>query len=490
MAARLSPVVGLLLVLGVALVLWQWLAVERSADSAVVTTYGFSEYPCADALRIDLAWRCARLTTPEGFILEVRRLKGDGSDGKAPLIYLQGGPGVDAGFSPKELQSWQSWRDFAGLERDLILMQRRGTSPDSRWRCPQYESLGRKLLAQSLSLQREFELGRATLLQCLETLNGFDPRQFGTWHNRADLAALVRLWDFTEFNLYGASYGSRLAIAAADLPGLNTLVLDAVYPPGVGGVAQWPSVFGDSINRFAAACASDQACRTAWRQYYPQQVLNRDNLLAALSNTLEYLARLPVQVDVSLDGLPQRVAINDQRFIAAFFAASYRRDRWALAVRAMAGAPQRARKDMVPLIERYANQVVSESVNSLVFLAVDCRDNPLGTKQDYQQQVKQLAGLGRYLERGWNDQVCHLWPKADPPAVPNLPERVKVIMINGAFDPITPSHWAEQLQSSWQGSELTVFPATGHVVMGENPCVLAQLEALLSGQRRRLENCR
>ncbi|WP_020210485.1 alpha/beta hydrolase [Gilvimarinus chinensis] len=448
--------------------------------------YSLQEYPC---LKPAASWRCARLVTPDGFELEVRRLVAAEPDSSVPLIYLQGGPGLDAGFSSSDLEYWQSWRDFAGLKRDLVLMQRRGTDPNSPWRCSQYERLGRKLLGRSVSLQEEFELGRTALSQCLDSLPGFNPRHFGTRQNRADLEALVRLWDFTEFHLYGASYGSRLAIAAADISGLNTLVLDAVYPPGKGGVAEWPTLFGGALDRFAAACESDTSCHEMWQQYYLGRNLDRHNVLEQLHSSLDYLARFPVQVDVMLEGLPQRVVLNDHRFMAAFFAASYRRDRWASAVQAIAAARTRDRKALAPLIERYANQVVSTSVNSLAFFAVDCRDNLPGEEDTYEERVASLGFAGQYVERGWRDQMCHLWPSAEPPVIPTLTNNVRVAMVNGVSDPITPAYWAVQLQKQWADSELTLYPRTGHVVMGEQPCALEQLEIVLSGEQSRFSAC-
>ncbi|MCP8898889.1 alpha/beta hydrolase [Gilvimarinus xylanilyticus] len=490
MAKGVAAVIALLGAVALAIAVWFGAQTSPEQTSAETTGYQYRAAPCNPALA---DWECGQLLTPDGFELAVRRLAYKGEDKKAaPLFYLQGGPGLDADFSESGLRYWESWRDYAQLKRDLIVMQRRGTDPQSSLRCRGVERLGKKFLAQSIPPAQESRIAKKALLDCIAAKPLFDPQAFGTRHNFADLQALIEQLGLSQFHLFGVSYGSRLAIAAAATPGLQTLVLDSVYPPDAGGVASWPVVLGQAIDRFASACGSQPECVSAWQQAYPDVPLNRDQFISRLQSALEYLARLPVKVDIALDGLPQRVLVSDHRFIAALFAASYRRDRWSLAIRAMAGARKRDREAIAPLIERYANQVVSKAVNSLAFLAVDCRDNPIGLERDYRQLLVQRPLLKPYLESAWQDQICHDWPLAEPPHWPrweNDVGRPKVVIVAGEFDPITPARWAEGLAQRWPQSQLTQYSGIGHGVMGEKPCALAQLESVLSGQSRAFAVC-
>lgn len=490
MAKGVATVVALLGAVVLAIAMWFSTQPRSDKASAETTGYQYRVHPCKPGLP---EWECGQLLTPNGFKLAVRRLVYSGEDKKsAPLFYLQGGPGLDADFSEPGLRYWQSWRDYAGLKRDLIVMQRRGTDPQSSLWCREVERLGKQFLAQRITPAKESRLAKKALLDCLATKPLFDPRAFGTRHNLADLQALIEQLELNQFHLFGVSYGSRLAIAAAATSGLQTLVLDSVYPPGTGGVATWPVVLGQAIDRFASACRSQPDCVKAWQEAYPNAPLDRDQFISRLQSALDYLARLPVKVDITLDGLPQRVLVSDHRFIAALFAASYRRDRWPLAIRAMAGAPRRDRDAMAPLIERYANQVVSTAVNSLAFMAVDCRDNPIGSERDYRQLLATRPLLKPYLENAWQEQMCHDWPQAEPPLWPQWEKNVrrpKVVIVAGEFDPITPARSAEDLVQRWPQSQLTQYSGIGHGVMGEKPCVLAQLESVLSGRSRAFAAC-
>src|SRR5690606_22878148 len=114
--------------------------------------------------------------------------------------------------------------------------------------------------------------------------------------------------------------------------------------------------------------------------------------------------------------------------------------------------------------------------NSLAFLAVDCRDNNLGTRADYQAAL--APWLTPYIGSLWETSICQQWP-AEPLHLPSEPV-VPVVLLAGASDPITPASWAAELQQAWPASELVIFPQVGHSVLWSENCALEQLEVYLS----------
>lgn len=455
-------------------------------------TYRLVWLPCRDTGDVLPDVDCARLlTSGDTFELDVAVLRYTESDKQAsPLVYLQGGPGLRLEMDKAALVSWRHFRDYAGLKRDLILINRRGTGPRAPWQCPAYESLGRELLEADLTLAQEWARGRKALDDCLAELAGFNPKALGTQHSVQDIKALVSLLGLDAWHLLGVSYGTRLGLALADAPGLQSMVLDSVYPPAEGGVSVWPQTLAGALEQFAAACASEASCAEQWHSRFPDLALDKDSFLSQLYGLLDELARMPMRVDVRVEGLPKRVLVNDNRFLAAVFAASYHHRRWSALVAALADGRARERKAVAALMDTFVQQALSDSVNTLTFLAVDCRDNPVGQEAAYNRQVARYPELAAYTQTLWRDQICHQWPAAKPPVLPDLSHsRARVMLLSGEFDPITPPQWSASLQRVYPQIHRSEFPATGHHILGARPCALAQLEDFISARRERIVSC-
>jgi len=432
------------------------------------------------------------LDTPTGelaFRLPVVIIRASGAGRQSdPLLYLQGGPGAPARLDRSGIQAWQGWLDYADLKRDLILMDRRGagrSEPDLS--CAQYDRFSRDILNENTELLQELEQGSEVLQRCHQALvqqKQFDPNAFGTEANARDIAALMEKLDYSEWNLLGVSYGSRLAMAVATLPEVQSagrvrsLILDSVYPPDQGGLLTWPRVMTEGMERFIRWCADAEGCAGS-----------QDRLDEQLTEALAKLRREPMAVRISRwqNGGSQRIVINDHRLLSAVFNAIYQRHRWPDIPQALAAVQARDPDRLKPLIEPFVNLALDEDFSSFAFMAVDCQDHILGSERDYREQVEAYPRFARYLEPLWRWQSCQWLGAAEKPMeLPAAPE-VPTLMLSGELDPITPLQWAQDLAERWPRSQLYRAKGVGHSVVGSDSCVHGKLVVFLNNPKEKWE---
>ncbi len=208
--------------------------------------------------------------------LFVARLPARAPQGNAPILYLEGGPG---GAASQAIQSLAE--SSLNLIYDFIVIDQRGSGLS--WpslNC--YE-------AEDEAVESEL----AWLKDCYERL-----RAEGAWlpaynsaENARDMHDLLAALDISEANLYGISYGARLAMTLArDYPQrIRSMILDGVYPPQVNALETQPSFANRAFERLFSDCASDPSCRRAFPTL-------RDSFLAVIQR----LDEQPAEIDGAL----------------------------------------------------------------------------------------------------------------------------------------------------------------------------------------------
>ncbi len=203
-----------------------------------------------------------------------------------PVVFLAGGPGS----SPLTIADiWAPF--FAGLrqERDVIFFDQRGTRLSSPLRCEAYT----RAMALEVPPPAEASVGDGTstypsdlvdadqLLQeavttygpiadaCVQQIaaTGADLRQYTTVASANDVVALVKTLGYDEYNLYGISYGTRLALDVMrnhPKSGLRSVVLDSTVPPEVKSYERLSAGPHEAVMQLFADCERDSACNAAY----------------------------------------------------------------------------------------------------------------------------------------------------------------------------------------------------------------------------------
>jgi pimeloyl-ACP methyl ester carboxylesterase len=219
-----------------------------------------------------------------------------------PVVYMAGGPGANAIAQAQVLVS-------VGLNqhRNLIIMNQRGvayTLPDLA--CPEID----RAYAEAVGLPSDSQAVEtkhvAATKACHDRLvaAGVDLSAFNTSENAADFADLRKALNLAQWNVYGLSYGTELALSLMrDRPeGMRSLIIDAVLPPGAVSLGWTWTNANEAINNIFRACADQPACAARYGDLRAQFTAQVQKLEA---DPLTLTARIPgtqTSTKVVLDG--------------------------------------------------------------------------------------------------------------------------------------------------------------------------------------------
>lgn len=153
-----------------------------------------------------------------------------------PLVYLGGGPGGAAIASSEWLMDDRIVRRLL-RDRDIVFIDQRGTGySDPALQCPELdEDLATAAMLPSGD-EAQLEADLAAFRSCRGRLvaDGIDLASYNTIENASDIPEVLQSLGYREWNLYGVSYGSKLAQAIMhDHPeGIRSVILDSPVPRG------------------------------------------------------------------------------------------------------------------------------------------------------------------------------------------------------------------------------------------------------------------
>ncbi|WP_405791355.1 alpha/beta hydrolase [Streptomyces sp. NBC_00029] len=242
--------------------------------------------------------RCGTLTVPENrtepggrtIKLGVAIVPAAAADPKPdPIVWLAGGPGDNAVWAAKRAVDGGLNRD-----RDVILMSQRGTySADPALTCrniDEFDARAVGLVWDAPSTGREHVDATKA---CREKLagSGADLTAYNGIQSSADLADLRTTLGLEEWNVFGLSYGTDLALTYMRLhpEGIRSVGIDGILPPSKAGpAATWRSA-RQGFDGVFKACAEQPACN----KRYP-------NLSATFDRLVRELEADPVTTTVTL----------------------------------------------------------------------------------------------------------------------------------------------------------------------------------------------
>ncbi|MGC5221928.1 alpha/beta fold hydrolase [Micromonospora sp. DT81.3] len=390
---------------------------------------------------------------------------------------LAGGPGGAGSFEI-------TGKMAAGLnaEREVIFVDQRGTHlADPLLKCPEAEQ------ADNDAISIPFLSADATQAQvaanevCIRRVRdeGFDPAAYNTAENAADFADLRVALGIDEWNVYGVSYGSRLALSyLRDHPeGIRSVVLDSVSPPNVNIAEDWWSAPASSFRAIFEACAAQLSCATT----YP-------NLEADFFATVDRLAATPEVVETTDSaGRPIIVNIDAFPFLYAIIMASERGD--------ASGVPK--------MIDDMANGDTASTVEAVLALqtpdfflglggwglalTIFCGESAnITTESAYLARSRDV--LPEFPEevfavqpkQGRLFQQCPVWDVPDRPDLSDpAVSDVDVLLMVGEFDAATAPAWVEAVTPHLSNAQVVEFPFTGHDVLDKSQCAKDVMFAFL-----------
>ncbi|MBW8733152.1 MAG: alpha/beta hydrolase [Asticcacaulis sp.] len=175
-----------------------------------------------------------------------------------PVVYLHGGPGgsIVRGLADR----LRSRRAPLTPDRDWIFFDQRGTG-----QATPLLDCGTAPLSDAGVTSED---GVGMLRACGQTFTaaGVDLSQYNSAVIAKDIHDLRTALHITTYNLFGVSYGTRVAMAVMqhDAQDLRAAVLDSVWPPEGTATAPLPGLVSREVRQILSLCAADTACNAAY----------------------------------------------------------------------------------------------------------------------------------------------------------------------------------------------------------------------------------
>jgi len=169
---------------------------------------------------------------------------------------LAGGPGQSALESfPAVAHAFRHIRS----DRDIILIDQRGTGASHKLECPREEN------EDDTSLLFDKVKTEAASATCRELLD-VDPRFFSTSVAVKDLELLREKLAIPQWNIYGVSYGTRVGLHYLRRypQSVRTITLDAVVPPDIILGPESALAAQRSLIRLFDRCENNEGCSNAF----------------------------------------------------------------------------------------------------------------------------------------------------------------------------------------------------------------------------------
>ena len=386
-----------------------------------------------------------------------------------PIVYLSGGPGQ----SPLKIAQF-AFEGFAPFmaNRDLILLDQRGVGySEPALDCHEFQKLTYQTAQQDLPLDEIATLATEAAGLCRDrwlrqavSLSAYTSAQ-----SAADLNDLRLALGYEEWNLYGISYGTKLALTTMrDFPnGIRSVVLDSTYPLQVDLYAELAANATRAFNVLFDSCAADAVCNSV----FPDLKTVFFELVKELNDT-------PVDVPITvvnrftLERLDSAL-INGDGLVEMLFQSLYIPE----IIPLLAQMLYDVRDGDVELLGLIAESYISGIAFSSdgMYFSVQCSEEvPFSSHNEGDAAGDVYPEVQNWADNGVFSSICQIWGAGEADPIENEPviSDIRTLILAGEFDPITPPAWGELVAESLSNSFYFEFLDVGHGVSLSGLCGL------------------
>jgi pimeloyl-ACP methyl ester carboxylesterase len=361
-----------------------------------------------------------------------------------PFVPIAGGPGqASTDFYAATAHAFEVIR----RDRDIVLLDQRGTGDSAPMDCDIDEDI--------VSGQMTQEQTRIATEACIAVLP-HDPRYFTTSVAVLDLEALRVALGYSQLNLYGISYGTRVAqhFARRFPESTRSVILDGVVPPqlalgpGIATEAQ------SALDGIFARCAESNSCDAR----FPDISERFAALHAALS-----AESVTLDIPHPVTGATETVTYGSDELAGTIRLLSYHPSTVAL-IPFLVDEASEGR--FAPLASQHLMimESLSDSLSVGMHNAVVCtEDAPFFAGEAISDEDLAATYLGPLIVDALNT-ICSVWPRGllDDGFKTPLKSDTPVLLLSGDADPITPPGFAEIAALELTNARLLVGKQQGH----------------------------
>jgi pimeloyl-ACP methyl ester carboxylesterase len=417
------------------------------------------------------SWRCGYLVVPEDRTQPDSRMirlyavvvpSVSDNPKPDPLVFLSGGPGAPAVVSVDHVRG--ILRPIL-QDRDLVAFDQRGVGfSEPALDCPEYEEVALETYGADVSSEDVRERMFDALRACRDRLTeeGAKVSAYTSAAIAADVHDLMEALGYERYNLYGGSYGARLALTVMrDYPDeVRSAVLDSVGPPHED-IFELRAVGAQrALERVFEQCASSETCN----ERHP-------DLAETFFSLVEKLEQEPLPVRAR----GRTYQVGGDEFVRLVVMGMYDPS-------GIAGLPNVINRVADGQTSWLASQVdMVLSLSGILWegmhFSVWCADEvPFNSAEDAAEiNADAHPAIVRGLEADslpWLVQLCEMWGAAEADAVEDQAVQVDIpaLILTGEFDPVTPQDFATSTAQYLEKAQSFVIPGYGHDVVGTSSC--------------------
>src|SRR5882757_8852708 len=371
-----------------------------------------------------------------------------------PLFVLAGGPGMAATtfYASAAFSFERIHRD-----RDIVLVDQRGTGKSNPLNCA--------LDDDDLYRASDAEVA-ANAHRCLATLEKTANVAFYTTSIAVqDLDSVRAALGYQRINLYGVSYGTRVAqhYVRRFPDRTRAVILDGVVPPQLALGPATALNAEQALMRILARCANDSECKKRFGDPAASYHSLRSSLQAH---------PVPVSLADPTSGKPSKLDFTEYHLATVLRLGSYTAEQAALLPLMLHSAT--ASVNFTPLASQFllVNRSYGDALAYGMHNSVVCsEDVPYWDLQKVNRAELEKTYLGTAQLDGLKS-MCSVWPRGpiDADFHAQLHSEVPALLLSGGDDPVTPPADAEQARRGFAHGIHIVMKGFGHGQLTA-PCV-------------------
>jgi pimeloyl-ACP methyl ester carboxylesterase len=355
----------------------------------------------------------------------------------------------------------------------VIYLGQRGTlKADPFLSCIEFDQFYAEAVSLSWEDPATAEKSDASVRACRNRLASerIDLATYNTTESAADVADLRVALGIKDWNIYGLSYGTDLALQTLrDHPeGIRAVILDSVLPPQVNLVEQGWASAASSYKAIFDGCDADTACASAFPDMQ-SEFIKLVNDLSVKPRTVTIVDPMTgKKTDVVIDGYKLASGI----VVSASQTHGYLQKIPALIDNLANGDGTQAAKYLTadvgpPNFVGYGLQFSTECSELVAHTDLE-RVKAVGKSAlpDFPDAVLSLPA-----QIGFIFGNCQQW--AVPPAAQGVSapatSDIPVLLVSGSFDSATPPSYADEAVKTLSNSRYLMFQGVGHGVAEYSP---------------------
>ena len=381
-----------------------------------------------------------------------------------PVLFLQGGPG--AGAVELSADAYSILVEPFLEKHTFITFDQRGTGlSQPSLNCEELTQIYSQDLRNLIPPETRDLVYLNAFRACHDLLNigGVDLAAYTTAANAADVKDILRALGYSQTDLFGVSYGTRLGqVVMRDYPEIvRSAVLDSMLPLEVNVYASSSQSAENALGTLFEGCTADPICAAA----YPDLEADFWSLVSTMNTT-----PISVPVVIPYAGGRSFVTVDGSMYLSQVLASL--KQTW-----------------MIPGIPQSIEQVRGGDTSSLsytlgfppvnwdleislgMYISIMCHEYIMDSEPE-----TLTAGLGGKYdngELGWFPfvgggedyiRLCESWDATPPSAGEDEPvtNDIPTLVIAGKYDSITPPGFGQQVASHLPHSYYLEFPDQGH----------------------------